>query len=101
LLCELLLKRGLDLCVPIEAKLIAGKKAQSIGAGSLIACLDKQITRADAESLALGIAAWHKAINPAGETAVIFRDDAFADDVVKTNVAAILDQHGLKNVRSL
>jgi len=101
ILCELLLKRGLDLCVPIEDKTIAGKKVHSIGAGSLIACLDKQITRADAESLALGIAAWHKEINPAGETAVIFRDDAFADDVVKTNVAAILDQHGLKNVRSL
>jgi len=101
LLCELLLRRGLDLCVPIETKVIAGKKVHSIGAGSLIACLDKQITRADAEPLALGIVAWHKAINPAGETAVIFRDDAFADDVVKTNVAAILDQHGLKNVRSL
>jgi len=101
LIVELLLKRGLDLCVPIEEKAIAGKKVHSIGAGSLIVCLDKKITHADGEALALGIAAWHKEIAPAGETAVIFRDDAFADDVVKTNVAAILDQRGLKNVRSL
>jgi adenine-specific DNA-methyltransferase len=101
ILYELLLKRGLDLCVPVELRTIAGKTVQSIGAGSLIACLDKQITQAEGESLALGIAAWHKEINPAGETAVVFRDDAFADDVVKTNVAAILEQHGLKNVRSL
>ncbi len=101
ILCELLLKRGLDLCVPIETKTIAGKKVNSVGAGSLIACLETKITRADSEALALGIAKWHKELNPAGETAVVFRDDAFADDVVKTNLAAILEQHGLKNVRSL
>lgn len=98
---ELLLKRGLDLCVPIESKTIASKKVHPVGAGSLIACLEKKITRTDGEALALGIAKWHKELNPAGETAVVFRDDAFADDVVKTNVAAILEQHGLKNVRSL
>lgn len=101
LLAELMLRRGLDLCVPVETKTIAGKKVHSVGAGSLIACLDTKITRADGEALALGIAKWHKELNPAGETAVVFRDDAFADDVVKTNVAAILEQHGLKNVRSL
>lgn len=101
ILYELLLKRGLDLCVPIETKAIAGKKVHSVGAGSLIACLDTTITRTDGEAVALGIAQWHKELNPAGDTAVIFRDDAFADDVVKTNVAAILEQHGLKNVRSL
>jgi adenine-specific DNA-methyltransferase len=101
LLCELLLKRGLDLCVPIESKTITGKKVHSVGAGSLIACLDTKITRADGEAVALGIAKWHKELNPAGETAIVFRDDAFVDDVVKTNVAAILEQHGLKNVRSL
>lgn len=100
-LYELLLRRGLDLCVPIETKTVAGKKVHSVGAGSLIACLDTEITRADGEALALGIAKWHKELDPAGETAVVFRDDAFADDVVKTNVAAILEQHGLKNVRSL
>ena len=32
---------------------------------------------------------------------VVFRDSAFADDVAKTNCAAILEQHGLTNVRSL
>lgn len=101
ILYEVLLKRGLDLCVPIETKAIAGKTIHSVGAGSLIACLDAKITREGAEALALGIAKWHKELNPAGETAVIFRDDAFIDDVVKTNIAAILEQHGLKNVRSL
>jgi len=101
ILYELLLKRGLDLCVPIETREIAGKAVHSIGGGSLIVCLAESITREDGEALALGIVGWHKDIDPAGETAVIFRDAAFADDVVKTNVAAILEQNGLKNVRSI
>jgi len=101
ILYELLLKRGLDLCVPIETREIAGKAVHSIGAGSLFACLAESITRDEGEELALGIVAWHKDLDPAGDTAVIFRDAAFADDVVKTNVAAILEQNGLKNVRSL
>jgi len=43
----------------------------------------------------------NKALAPAGETTVVFRDSAFAGDVAKTNLAAILQQHGLENVRSL
>lgn len=101
ILYELLLKRGLDLCVPIETKEIAGKTVHSIGAGTLFACLSKSITAAEGEPLALGIVEWHKELDPAGDTTIVFRDSAFADDVVKTNVAEILNQSGLKNVRSL
>ena len=35
------------------------------------------------------------------ETTCVFRDSGFVDDVAKTNLAAILQQHGLLNVRSL
>ena len=101
ILYELLLKLGLDLCVPIETRTIADKSVRSIGAGTLIACLDKKITREDVEPLALGIAEWHKELSPAGDSTVVFRDSAFVDDVAKTNLAAILEQHGLGNVRSL
>jgi len=101
ILFELLLKLGLDLCVPMEEKTIAGKTVHSVGAGTLLVCLAPKIGRKDAEALALGIVEWHKALAPAGESTVVFRDSAFADDVAKTNCAAILEQHGLKNVRSL
>ena len=101
ILYELLLKLGLDLCVPIETRTIAGKSVHSIGAGTLVTCLDDKIAGSDIESLAHGIAAWHAELAPAGETTVVFRDSAFADDVAKTNCTAILHQHGLRNVRSL
>jgi len=101
ILYELLLKLGLDLCVPIATQTIAGKAVHSIGGGVLLACLATQITRDEVEPLALGIAGWHQALAPAGDTTCVFRDSAFADDVAKTNLAAILNQHGLTTVRSL
>ena len=100
-LYELLLKLGLDLCVPTEHKSIAGKTVHSVGGGVLMACLDTSITVADAEPLALGIVAWHQQQAPAGDTTCVFRDSAFADDVAKSNLAAILEQHGIARVRSL
>jgi len=101
ILFELLLKLGLDLTVPVEEKKIAGKAVQSIGAGTLFVCLSNKISSKEVEPLALGIVAWHKQLAPAGETSIVFRDSAFADDVAKTNLTAILQQHGLENVRSL
>jgi len=101
ILFELLLKLGLNLTVPIEQKTISGKTVHSIGSGVLLTCLTPQISNDEVESLALGIVEWHKHTLPAGETQVVFRDSAFADDVGKTNLTAILQQHGLTNVRSL
>jgi adenine-specific DNA-methyltransferase len=143
ILFELLLKLGLDLCVPIETRIFYHEKHEShekggdqkveammslhpqdfrafrvfrgspaespegshtvhsIGGGSLLVCLSKFIPQADVEPLALGLVAWHKELKPAGETTVVFRDSAFADDVAKTNLTAILNQHGLETVRSL
>jgi len=101
ILFELLLKLGLDLTVAIETKDVAGHAVHSIGAGTLMACLSTKISHEQVEALALGIVALHKALAPAGDTTVVFRDSAFADDVAKTNMAAILQQHGLPNVRSL
>lgn len=100
-LTELLLKLGLDLCVPIEQRQIADKTVHAIGGGVLLACLDPRIGKDDAEPLALGIAEWHRALAPAGDTTCVFRDSAFENDEAKTNLAAILEQHGIHHVRSL
>lgn len=100
-LYELLLKLGLDLCVPIEQRTIAGREVHSVGGGVLMACLAEQITGEQVEPLAQGIIGWHKELAPAGDTTCVFRDSAFENDVAKTNLAAILEQHGIQNVRSL
>jgi adenine-specific DNA-methyltransferase len=101
ILYELLLKLGLDLCVPIETRTIAGAAVHSIGRGTLIACLAPKIAGDDVEELGQGIVAWRKELATAGDTTCVFRDSAFADDVAKTNLAAILEQNGIATVRSL
>lgn len=111
ILYELLLKLGLDLCVPIEtrsgeqldARLRGndGVVVHSVGGGVLMACLASAISRDEVEPLAQAIITWRRELAPAGDTTCVFRDSAFADDVAKTNLAAILAQHGIQNVRSL
>ncbi|ODT21117.1 MAG: DNA methyltransferase [Kaistia sp. SCN 65-12] len=100
-LYELLLKLGLDLCVPIEQKQIGGKAVHAIGGGALIVCLADGLTKDVVENLATDIVAWWKALAPAVDTRVVFKDSGFADDVAKTNMAAILNQNGILDVRSL
>lgn len=101
ILYELLLKLGLDLCVPIEQREIASKTVYSVGAGVLMVCLAETISYEDSETLAQGIVDWHQELAPATEVSCVFRDSGFTDDKAKANTTAILDQAGLKKVRSI
>ena len=101
LLYELLLKFGLDLCLRIEKRDIAGKRVHVVDRGVLIACLAEQIDQSEVEELALGIATLYRQLENTDDTGVIFRDSAFADDVAKINLTEILRQYGIKDVRSL
>ncbi|MDE2121168.1 MAG: site-specific DNA-methyltransferase, partial [Betaproteobacteria bacterium] len=80
---------------------IEGIEVHSVGGGVLMACLVEEITRDQVELLAQGIIGWRNELSPASDTTCVFRDSAFADDVAKTNMAAILEQNGIANVRSL
>lgn len=101
ILYELLIKRGIDLAVPIESRNVSGKEVYSIGYGVLFACLAESIDQADVENVALGILKWYRDLSPSSDTHVFFRDSAFSDDIAKTNMAAILEQNGITHVRSL
>jgi adenine-specific DNA-methyltransferase len=95
-LCELLLKYGLDLAIPVETRTIENKKVFLIGAGALVVCLDTDLTLDTIE----GIAALKGELNPE-VMRVVFRDIGFSDDVVKTNSVQILRQAGIDDVKSL
>ena len=87
--------------IEAELKTLSGKTVHTVGGGVLITCLTEKIAHEEVESLGLGIVEWRKALAPAGDTTCVFRDSAFADDVAKTNLAAILEQNGVATVRSL
>ncbi len=101
LLYEILLKLGLDLCTPMESRQVDDLTLNVVGGGSLFACLTDRIAGTQVEGLAQGIIQWRDELDPAGEVTCIFRDDAFADDVAKTNLTEILKQAGISQVRSL
>lgn len=101
ILYELLLKRGVDLAAPIEQRQIVDKTVYSIGDGALVTCLDESIDKGDIEVLGEGITDWLKELKPATDAQIVFRDSAFADDISKTNMTAILEQNGITHVRSL
>ena len=100
-LYELILKLGLDPCGPIETRSIAGKDIHAVDGGVLMTCLTKQIGAADVDVLAHGIVDWHDELGGGADTTCVFRDSAFADDIGKTNMTAILKQHGMADVRSV
>lgn len=100
---EIMLKLGLDLTYPVEQRQIAGKNVYSIGFGALMMCMDDDIT----VDVATGMAALHKELiadshqNKAEKEEdklwkVVFKDNGFKDDSVKTNVMEILKAAGLK-----
>ena len=100
-LYELLLKRGVDLTVPIDRRELSGKAVYSVGYGVLFACLDESITNEQVEDVGQGIVDWYRELAMISDSHVFFRDSAFRDDVSKTNMAAILEQNGITHVRSL
>ena len=96
ILYEILLKYGVDLNAPIEEHDIAEKKVFDIGFGAIIACLDKNITLDVVE----GIGKLKEKLNP--ETCrVVFMDNGFSSDSVKTNAVQILKRFNIEDVKSI
>jgi adenine-specific DNA-methyltransferase len=101
ILFEIMLKLGYELTEPINKKTITGKTVYNVNNGALIICLDRKISVSEVENLSIGIVTWRKEQDLTVETTVIFRDSAFENDVAKTNLSKILEQNGIKNIRSL
>lgn len=95
-LYEIFLKYGYDLTTPVETETVNGKTVFVVGAGALIVCLNDEITSETVE----GIAKLKVELDPE-TTQVVFKDEGFADDRVKTNAIQILKQAGIEDVKSI
>lgn len=101
LLAELMLKRGIDLSVNVETQQFDGLTVSCVDGGKLFTCFTSQIPASSVEGLTKGILDWHKSLKAGKDTVCYFLDDAFENNVAKTNLCAILEQHGLTNLHSL
>lgn len=95
-LYEIFLKYGYELTTPVETEIVNGKTLFVVGAGALIVCLDDEITTETIE----GITKLKAELDPE-TTQVVFKDEGFADDRVKTNAIQILKQAGIEDVKSI
>ena len=95
-LYEILLKYGLDLTYPITEHSLAGKTVYDVAFGSLIVCLDDDISQAVVEEIGK-----LKQELDSESTRVVFKDSGFADDAVKVNAVQLLKQYGVDDVKSI
>lgn len=85
---EVLLKYGVDLTVPINEKEIADKKIYDVGMGYLLICLEKNLELNVIEEIAMN-----------KPTRIVFYDESFKDDTVRTNAQQILKRYGVEDIR--
>lgn len=95
-LYEILLKYGLDLNVPI----VENKDFYSIGGGTLLVNLNKEITLDTIDSICEEYKNLLE-IDEEYKTVVVLRDSSFHNDVDKTNAIQKLKQSGIKEIRSI
>ena len=74
-----MLKYGIDLTLPIEEH----DNIYSIGYGTLVICLDDNITKEITEDIL-------KIVKDSSISRVVFKDSGFASDADKTNIKEIL-----------
>ena len=96
ILYEVLLKYGIDLNVPIKEHDINGKKVFDIGFGAIITCLDDNLTLDIVE----GIGRLKEELDP-DTCRVVFMDNGFSSDSVKTNAVQILKKFNIEDVKSI
>ena len=101
ILYEVMLKLGIDLRAPVETRIVVKKRVVAVDGGALIACMSEEIGVDDSERVALEIAEWLETLENTDDVTAVFRDDAFINDVAKLNLAEILRQRGVKDVRSI
>lgn len=94
LLFEILIKMGIELTAPIEEINVGDKKIYNVGMGSLVLCLEDEIT----EEIIKEIPKYKSFFV---DMKVVFKETGFKTDSQKMNAMQNLKQFGITDVRSV
>ena len=94
LLFEILIKMGIELTAPIEEINVGDKKIYNVGMGSLILCLEDEITEEIIKEIP-------KYKSDFVDMKVVFKETGFSNDSEKMNAMQNLKQFGITDVRSV
>ena len=100
LLVEVMLRLGIDLVTPVSTRQVAGSILYSL-AGTLYAFFGTDVTLERADEIAKAIVAWRDEDPVDSDVTVVLRDNGFKDSSAKLNLAAALQQAGIKTLRSI
>jgi adenine-specific DNA-methyltransferase len=100
LLVEMMLRLGIDLVTPVATREVAGSTLYSL-AGTMYAFFGTDVTVETADEIASAIVAWLDADPVDSDVTVVVRDTGFKDSSAKLNLAAALQQAGIKTLRSI
>lgn len=84
---EIILKYGMELTLPVEEYELTGKKLYCVGKGALVICLADDIST----DLAPGLIELKAKLNPE-KMRVVFKDNGFSSDAMKTKMKELLKQ---------
>lgn len=94
LLFEILIKMGIELTAPIDEVNVGDKKIYDIGMGSLVICLEDEITEEIIKEIP-------KYKSDFVDMKVVFKETGFKTDSQKMNAMQNLKQFGITDVRSV
>jgi adenine-specific DNA-methyltransferase len=100
LLVEMMLRLGIDLITPVATREVAGSTLYSLS-GTLYAFFGVDVTVETADEVAGGIVAWRDEELVDSDVTVVVRDTGFTNSSAKLNLAAALQQAGIKTLRSI
>jgi adenine-specific DNA-methyltransferase len=100
LLVEMMLRLGVDLVTPVEAREVVGSPLYSVG-GTIYAYFGSDLTIAYSNEVVKALVAWRDEVSVDSDITVVVRDTGFRDSAAKLNLAAALDQAGFSTLRSI
>jgi adenine-specific DNA-methyltransferase len=101
LLVEMMLRLGIELTTPVEAREVAGSTLYNLGGGTLYAYFGDNVTTQQSIEVARALVQWRDENHVDSDVTVVVRDTGFVDSSAKLNLDAAVKQAGFTTFRSI
>ena len=101
LLVEMMLRLGIELTTPVEAREVAGSTLYNLGGGTLYAYFGDHVTTQQSIEVARALVKWRDENPVDSDVTIVVRDTGFVDSSAKLNLDAAVKQAGFTTFRSI
>lgn len=101
LLVEMMLRLGIELTTPVEAREVAGSTLYNLGGGTLYAYFGDHVTTQQSIEVARALVQWRDENPVDSDVTIVVRDTGFVDSSAKLNLDAAVKQAGFTTFRSI